>query len=408
MPGTRLRAVIGLAVTRLRNDRTRTVLAVLGITLAVLSTTLLGSLGIGVIETGQQKFDSANRDLWISGGPTRIAPGTVGGFEGGITNAHSVSGEMSRWEEVNTAAPLLFQTVYVGTDPQSLQTVVAVGVPSSGGLSLDSGEGFESDTGVYNGGAYNGTPSNKVVVGTRLQSDLGVEHGDRLYIGGTVVDARQTTYNVTGTSSTFTQFLGTPTVAVPLAELQLMTGTAYNDQASLITIDVADDANTNAVETRVEAEYPQYTVRTNSEQLEAIIAERIIVVGAGIVLVGLAVLAGITLTVNLLALLVMQEQETLAAIRAVGVSRPVVVGLVGLQGICYGILGAGLGLALTYPISMALNRVTESLVGFEGLVQITPTVLAVGAIIALIAGVSSAIVAGWRAAGIEPLDMLER
>lgn len=408
MPGQRLRAAIGIAITRLRHDRTRTVLAVIGITLAVVSTTLLGSLGVGVTETGRQKFDAADRDLWISGGPTQIQPGTVGGFDSGIVNAHEVSQTLGQRDTINTAAPLLFQTVYVGSDPDSLDTVIAVGTRSSGGLTLTSGNGFGSDSGFYNDGAYNGTPSGELVVGTQLQARFNTSNEDALHVGGTVVDARQTTYTVTGTSSTFTQFLNTPTVSLPLAELQAMTGNAGTDRASLITVDVADSADTAAVADRLESEYPQYTVRTNTEQLQAILADRIILLAAGVVLVGLAVLSGIALTVNLLTLLVLQEQATLAAIRAVGVSRVVVAGIIGTQGLCYGLLGAIFGLLVTVPASIALNYFAASLVGFEGLVQLTPAVLAAGAGIAIVAGVSSAIIAGWRAAGIKPLAVLQR
>lgn len=408
MLGTRLRAILGLAATRLRHDRTRTLLAVLGVTLAVLSTTLLGSLGVGVVETGQQKFDAADRDLWITGGPTRIAPGSLGGFEAGIVDAHTISEQLTQRDTINTAAPLLFQTVYIGTNPEQLRTVLAVGVPGSGGFTISNGSGFGSDAAFYNHGAYNGTPSQQVVVGTRIQDQYNLTLGEQLHIGGTIVDARQTTYNVTGTTTTFTKFLGTPTVTVPLAELQAMTGNAYADKASLITIDVAEDANVEAVESRIEAEYPRYTVRTNTEQLKAILADRILLLAAGGILVALAVLAGITLTINLLALLVFQEQDVYAALRAIGISRRVVVSLVVVQGLCYGILGAMLGLLVTIPAAAGLNYIAMRLVGFSGLVHVTPRVLAVGAGIALIAGVCSALVAGWRAANIAPLAMLER
>lgn len=404
----RARATVGVAVARLRNDRARTVLAVLAVTLAVLSTTLLGSLGVGVVDTGQQKFDSAGRDLWVSGGPTRISPGTVGGFQAGIVDAHELKRDLSEWPGVNTAAPLLFQTVYVGESADSLRTVVAVGATSSTGFQVSGGPGFGGDADFYNDGAYNGTRSGNLVVGTRLQSSLDVGVGDTLHVGGTTTQARSTTYNVTGTTSTFSQFLGTPTVAVPLAELQAMTGNAYNDQASMITIDVADDADVARVEDRIQTEYPAYTVRTNAEQLEAVVGNRILVVAAGVVLAGLAVVSGVALTANLLALLVVQEQPALAALRAVGVSRPVVAGIIATQGVLYGVLGAALGVALTIPAAAVLNRAAARLVGFEGLVQVTPRILAAGAAVALLAGVLSAAIAGWRAAGVEPLSVLER
>jgi putative ABC transport system permease protein len=149
-------------------------------------------------------------------------------------------------------------------------------------------------------------------------------------------------------------------------------------------------------------------VRTNSEQLEAVLANRVLVLAAGGVLVALAVLSGIALTVNLLALLVVQEQAALAALRAVGLSRTTIAGLVAAQGLCYGVAGAVVGVLLTYPASLGLNAVARALVGFEGLVQVTPRVLAAGAAIAVVAGLASALVAGYRASGVRPLDALER
>ncbi|MDL0119417.1 ABC transporter permease [Halobacterium salinarum] len=408
MPSNRFTAAFGLGLARLRSDRLRTIFAITGVTLAVLSTTLLGSLGVGVVDTGQQKFDAANRDLWVSGGPTRIAPGTVGGFESGIVDAHQFRRDVGQWRSVNTAAPLLFQTVYAGTESGDLQTVIAVGASGSAGFTIQQGTGFTPDAAFYNDGAYNGTRSGELLVGTELQHDLNASIGNTLHVGGTVVDARQTTYNITGVSGTFSQFLGTPTIGVPLAELQSMTGAQYTDRASLITVDVKDSASVTAVADRLREQYPEYTVRTNSEQLQAIVADRVLVLAAGGVLVVLAVLSGLALTINLLSLLVAQELPALAALRALGLSRTVISTIVAAQGIYYGVAGAIAGVTLTYPAAAALNLLARSLVGFDGLVQVTPRVLTAGALIAVATGVLSAFVAGWRASGVRPLDALSR
>jgi len=298
--------------------------------------------------------------------------------------------------------------VYVGDSPESLQTVVAVGSTSSAGFHVRGGDGFGRDHGFYNDGAYDGDPSREIVIDDRLRSDLGIDVGDTVYVGGTTADATRTEYTVTGTSSTFSQFLGTPTVALPLAELQAMTGNAHTDRVSMITVDVESGADADAVDRRLEAEYPEYTVRTNAEQLESIVGSRILIVAAGVVLTGVAVLSGIALTANLLALLVAQERTAIAAIRAVGVSRSVVVGLIATQGACYGIAGAAVGVSLTYPVAAGLNRVAESIFGFENLVRVSPRILVGGCLVAVAAGVVSAVLAGWRAAGIEPLAVLGR
>ena len=374
-PGT---YAVFLATARLGRDRLRTTLAVVAVALAVLSVTLLGSLGAGVVETGQQKFDSADRDLWVSSGPLQVSPGTIGGFEGGIVDGHETGRGLSSSPSIDTASPLLFQTVYVGDSPESLRTVVAVGSTSSAGFQVRGGDGFGRDADFYNDGAYDGTPSRRTVLDDRLRSEFDVDVGDTLYVGGTTADARRTEYTVTGTSSTFSQFLGTPTVGLPLAELQAMTGSAHTDQASMTTVDVAADANVDTVHRRIEAGYPAYTVRTNTERLESIIGNRILIVAAGVVLTSVAVLSGIALTSNLLALLVAQKRPPIAAIRAVGVSRSVVAGMTAVQGAWYGLVGGLLGVSLTYPTAVALNLVTESIFGFEGLVRVSPQILVRG------------------------------
>ena len=404
----RLRAVVGLATVRVRRDRLRTALAVCAVALAVLAVTLLGSLGVGVVETGHQKFASADRDLWVSGGPLRIAPGTVGGFQGGIVDAHSTSDRLSSSPRIDTASPLLFQTIYVGASPESLRTVVGVGTTSSAGFQVRGGDGFARDAGFYNDGRYNGTPSRKVVLGTEVRSDLGVDVGETVYVGGTTSAARRTRYTVVGTTPTFSRFLGTGTVAVPLAELQAMTGNAHTDRASIVTVDVAAKSDVADVERTIRADYPEYAVRTNAEQLERIIGNRILLVAAGAVLTVVAVASGIALSANLLALVVAQQQTAIAAVRAVGLSREVAAGVIAGQGICYGLLGAIGGVAVTYPAAALLNRVAASLFGFDTLVQVSPRILAIGCVTALFAGVLTAIAAGWRAAGTDPLAVLDR
>ncbi|MFW5974055.1 MAG: FtsX-like permease family protein [Natrialbaceae archaeon] len=125
-------------------------------------------------------------------------------------------------------------------------------------------------------------------------------------------------------------------------------------------------------------------------------------------LTGVAVFSGIALTANLLALLVAQERTAIAAIRAVGVSRSTVVGIVATPGAWYGILGAVVAVSVTYPAAALLNRLAASVVGFEDLVRVSPPILAAGCLIGVVAGAVSAVIAAWRVAGIEPLDALER
>lgn len=404
---TKLRAGVGLAGAQLRHDRTRTLLAVLGIAFAVLSATLLASIGFGVIQTGEEKFEAADRDLWISGGPVRIAPGTIGGFEPGIYDVHAVQENITRLEGVRNAAPLLFQTVYIGSSPDDLDTQVAVGVSGGGGsVSVSDGRFFDRSE-HYADGAYDGDRTEEIVIDPQTAAQYGLSVGDEVHIGGTVSEARRTTYTVVGVSETFTSFLGAPTVTMPLAELQSMTGNAHADQASMITVTLESDADVASVVERIESMYPNYDVRTNREQLEAVLAKQAVIIASGVSLVVTALVAGLALTVNLLTLLIYQQRHAIAAVRALGVGRGVITSMVASQALLLGAMGGVLGLLLTPPLVAVVDHVAVMVVGFEGLAR-TPYEVYVGGVVTAVGiGSLSAVVAAVRVAGLDPLGVLE-
>lgn len=407
---SKVRASLGLALAQLRHYRVRTILAVVAIGLAVLSATVLASVGIGVVETGAEKLQSSQQDLWLTGGPIRFAPGTVGGFQNSIVGAHGLGDDIAEREDVAVAAPIAYQTVYVGTDPNELQSLVGVGVPNVGNwlLTLEAGEGFQGDDTHYAGGSYDGPMTHEVIIDPRTAELFDVGVGDTIYVGGTIAAARSNQFTIVGISPTFSQFLGTPTVTVHLSELQTITGTAASDKASMIAVRLESGVDPQVVERDLEAEYPQYSVRTNQEQLQALLRERALVIAAGVTLVILAIIAGITLTANVLALLVYQQREELAALKAAGVSSVSLIGIVGFEAIILGLIGGGIGVGVT-PLSVrGVNLIAERVVGFSDLAHVPDGAYLGGFVLALGIGLFAALVAGWRVVRISPLKQLHR
>jgi len=404
---TKLRAVVGIATQQLRYDRGRTILAILGICLAVLSMTLLGSVGLGVIETGEEKFDASGRDLWVTGGPVQLAPGTVGGFENTVYDAHPMADTIEQREDVNTAVPLAFQTVYVSADGSEFDTLIGTGAPARGGsVQITTGSEFSSRDIHYADGTYNGSMTYEVVISPQTAERYDVGINDTLHIGGSIGSARRNEFRVVGISPTFSRFLGTPTVVLQLSELQEITGTTGNDQATMITVDVSDDTSVTQVESELQDTYPRYDVRTNREQLQATLERQAVLIAAGGSLVVLAAIAGIALTTNLLLSLVYQQRRTLAALRAQGAAASTLVGVVGTQALLLGIAGGLLGAVLTIPAISGLNIVSEAVVGFEDVVSTQPRILIGGIIVALVIGILGALAAGWRVSRLSPLEQL--
>ncbi|WP_290819325.1 ABC transporter permease [Halovivax sp.] len=398
-------AVVGLGVAQLRRAPGRTALAVAAVALAVLAVTLLASLGVGVVDAGQDGLEDADRDIWITSEPVDTAPG---GTENSIVGAHAVAADVSQREDVDSAAPIAMHSTYVGTDPDELRSVSAVGVPEThGGFEYEDGGGFEADDSEFLVDPPDDPEPTEIVVDPDLAAELDVGVGDTLYVGVSQEPDAARAFTVVGLSGHYSQYLGEPAITVPLAELQALAGSRGADRASFITVDVEDGADREAVRDDVAADYPEYDVRTSDEQLLAMLEDRALVVASGVTLVGLAIVGGIVLTANLFVLVAYQQRVELAALRALGLSRSLLAGLVGAQGLLIGVLGGIVALAATRPLVGALNELARTAVGFDSLLQTPPAVYAVGAAVAVGVGTVSALVAGWAAGRYASIGRLE-
>ena len=404
---SRLRAIVGIALSQLQHNRMRTLLAVIGVALAVLSVTLLGGVGLGVVETGEEQFDASGLDLWVTGGPVQISPGTVGSFENTLVDAHSVAESIEEREDVRIAVPMAFQTVYVSTNGDDWETLVGVGAPARGpSVQITNGTEFKHQDVHYANGTYSGPMTHEVIIDTRTAKLLDVSVGDSIYVGGTISSARANQFEIVGVSPTFSRFLGTASVTVHLSELQEVTGTTATDRASLITVSVADGTSPAAVATEIESSHPSYDVRTNREQLTATLERQAVLLASGGSLVVVGVLAGITLTANLMVSVVYQQRREFAALKALGSRTSTLIGVVVVQAFVLGTLGGVVGVAATLPLVELLNVVANAIVGFEDVVRTPQWLLGAGVAIAIPISLVGSGLAGWQIASLSPEDGL--
>ncbi|WP_394349025.1 ABC transporter permease [Natrialba swarupiae] len=404
-PLVRARAVAGIALAQLRRSPGRTLLAILAVGIAVLSVTLLGSLGAGVVGAGEEGLDTAGRDIWISGDPVDASTGPA---ENSIVGSHEIANEVSERGDVTGASPIGMHEVYLGTDPDELERTPAVGVQRTHeGFDFQEGGGFRTPEEAFEGGRSTDPTTEEIVLDPAVASELGVSPGDTIYVGASQETAPGEEFTVVGTSSYYSQFLGSETAALPLVDLQALAGTTGTDRATFITANVTADADRDAVRDDIATEYPEYDVRTSDEQIGAMAAERPIVMASGATLVGLAIVGGTVLTVNLFALVTYHQRTELAALRALGLSRWVLAGTIGAQGLAIGVLGGLLGLAATPPIVAGLNHLSASVVGFENLLHTPPAVYAAGLVLAIGLGTVVAVVTGWRAGRYTRIEHLD-
>ncbi|GAB6878824.1 hypothetical protein JCM17823_10980 [Halorubrum gandharaense] len=388
---------VWIALRQLRADKMRTVLAVLGVTLAVLSVTLLAGVGAGVTDTGSEMFEESDRDLWVSGGPIEVAPGSVGGFQNPIPDAHRLSNDISAHPDVENAVPMGFQVVYVSTDGDEFETTMGSGVPGGGSsVSITEGEGFTGGDTHYAGGDYDGEMTHQALIAPETAEEYDLEVGDTIHVGGTVGNARENEFEVVGISSTFANYLGTGTVTLRLSELQTLTGNAYDDSATMITIQTVADADREVVRDELSAQHPEYTFRTNEEQLVSLLERQAVVLAGGVSLVVLGVISGALLSLNLLLSLVYTQRQPLSVLRAVGGTKRSVVGVAVTQATTIAVLGLLVGAAATPVLAGVLETVAYMVTGFEGLVQVPQYAYLAGAGVALGFALLGGIGGAWR------------
>jgi putative ABC transport system permease protein len=147
-------------------------------------------------------------------------------------------------------------------------------------------------------------------------------------------------------------------------------------------------------------------VRTNSEQLEATLERQAVLLASGGSLVVLGVLAGLTLTANLMVSVVYQQRQELAALKALGSRTSTLVGVVFTQALVLGILGGVVGVATTLPLVELLNFAAAAIVGFEGVVRTPQWLLGAGLAIAIPMSLAGSLLAGWRIALLSPEEGL--
>ncbi|WP_436932802.1 ABC transporter permease [Halosimplex halobium] len=400
--------MVGIAVAQLRHERMRTVIAVVGVAMAVLAAVLLASVGIGVLEFGEQKFQQSGQDLWVTGGPIELRPGTVGGFQNSLVNSHEVAADIEARDSVATAVPMIFQTVYAGQNTSEFQTLVGVGSPTDGNLvTFREGGAFPSTDRHYANGTYDGPMSYEVVIDERTADLLNVGVNDTLHLGGTIATARENEFTIVGISPTYSQFVGAPTVVVPPSELQEITGTTASDRASFVLVRATEGANVTALEAELADSYPQYTIRTNSEQLRATLEDQAVVLLSGGSLFVLAVVAGVLLVLNLQLSFVLRHREQFAAVAAIGTSRTSLAGIVLVYTLLVGTLGGLLGVGLAIPGIEVVNAVTAAITGFEDVAGLSRRILLGGFGLAVLVSLIGGLTASLYLARSNPLDSLD-
>ncbi len=396
-----------IALRNLSYNKFRTFLSITGIAFAVISIILLGSLGNGLMATGEKTLEQSSMQMWITGKTFDLQSLFLGGNEGKISNAHELENELLKNSNVEWATPVLTEILYAYKEGAEPKAIFGLGLESTGGnfVSIMQGRGLADDS-YYNKGMYNGAWKGEILIDDRAAKLLNVNIGDSLYIGKTLSEAGKQKFTIVGLTNSLSSFTSGPIIVFYLSELQEITGNQYYDSVNLVMIRLKDPSKADETQSLVESKFPEYAVSTNLNLLKKIVKQNSPILAGAFSIVVLAVLMGALLVVNTTLLSLNERKNEIGILKVMGFSTWSIFKNVGFEGFLICIIGGIIGILFSFPLSKILNVLAYRTAGFDGLVVIDHTFLYVGIGMAGIIGLLTSFLAVMRISRMNTAELL--
>jgi putative ABC transport system permease protein len=396
-----------LAIRNLFRNKLRTLLNIIGVTLAIISLVILISLGSGLLDTGEQVLEDSTMHLWIKGRPVDLKTQYIQSSQAMISDVHQIRTQTQADPRVNMATPLLTEIVYAYKEGEDPKAVFGLGVDTGGPIvTISSGAPISTST-LYNGSTYDGPFTSEVLVDSRAAHLLGVEVGDTIFAGKTISDARNRQFKVVGISDSLSTFSINAMVIFPFPEFQLITGNHYNDSASMIIVRLNDINTAELVKNDLRKQYPEYQVSTNREFLNNIIKQNGFFIASASSIVILALVMGTSLIILTMLLSLNERKKEIGILQVVGFSRLSITRSFGFEGFIISIIGGISGILLSVPIAEIINQIVKKMTGFDELLVLDNKIMLLGFSMAVIIGLLSTLATIWRLSTIKPIEQIK-
>jgi len=406
--GRRTPALVALGVRRVGNRlrgpaRSRLLLSVLGVAVAVALVTVVTGLALGLASGAT--VASEDVDYWIVPADSDARSVTLESEGSRLGDVHTVTRDLRTDDRITYATPVLIQPLRI-EDPQSGDDmyVLALGVvpPESASANRTVGgvptSGLNASYPYYAEGSYDGAWTGDAVVTEAVAKGLGVSTGDRLSASG------RSLHVVNTAERDLRAGVGdVPAVVLSLAELQALTGSAAGDQADQILIATANPG----VREDLTGIYPESEVVSRAtitgmgageSRLPQAMALASVLVAGGIGVLFVATMMGLELAAT------RREIALLGAVGFSGWSRALVVVT---ETVTVAVLGGSVGVLLGAGGIAALNAGVVELIPVDSVAVLTPDVVAVGLLVALGVGVLASPYPLLLARRTDPLEVLE-
>lgn len=387
---SQLVGVIGLGVRRvvgrLRGAAPgRMTVCILGVAVAVALLVVVTGISLGLANS--TTVESEDIDYWIV--PDEAGSGSVPlEAEGArLSRVHEVTTDLRRDDRIDYASPVVLQPLQLQNSATGeREYVIAVGViPTEEQRRVADMEisSLDAEYSYYADGSYDGEWSGQFVAAPSVAERLSLTPGDTVTVSNgdrsltlTEINDREMTAGVGEV----------PAIAMPLAELQSLTGLDRADQADQILVSTTDPA----VEAELGEIYPQTDVVSRAgiggvnatpTNLPLAMALAATLVAGGIGVAFVATMMGLELTAG---------RRELAVISAVGFSGRARALVVVSETVTVAVLGGILGVGLGALATVGVNAGVASAIGIPSLATITPALIGYALAAAVAVGVCAA------------------
>ena len=375
----------------------RSLLAVLGVAVACAMLLDMLMLGGGLNASFRSLLTSAGYEL-------RVSPAGTLPFDTGATidDAERVSAALEADPAIAGVAPVLGSNL------------LAEGLESPGEASREDGTeesrgatrlfvlGVDpAEQGLYRLTSGTAPAPGGVVIGLELAEE-GVVIGDTLTLRApaSFADAgrRSGRYVVLGIAEFLYSASGERSVAIPLSSLAELTD--QPDRASLMMVRLAEGEDPDGIADRLRAEYPGLEIASIGQLVETA-ARRLSYFRQLAAILGTVSLIVTTLLIGtIMAISINDRYGTIAALRAIGISRRSIVSAFLVESLLLCVAAAVLGLGLGLLVAGQLERILSDFPGLPSAIRFfvfEPDRLAWAAAGVLLAGVGAALVPAIRA-----------
>jgi putative ABC transport system permease protein len=386
-----------LIIKNISRNKSRSLLAVIGIAIGVAAVVGLGLITNGLSASTQSALTAGAADFSVINGTSSGNGGPGEGFGNEQLISQNTINDIQQISGVNSAVGVLRTEVNLNNSASSATNNSGNGFGGNfrsmtSVIGINSNDISMNDMVITNGSVFSG--GNQVIIGTNAAQRLNKTVGDTISISNQ-------TFNIVGIYQTG-NFMDDRGIAMSLDELQSLTGDS--GQVSLILVKANNGTNANDLESSIQQKYSNQL--TTSASLSGInrMNNALNVINSGAWAISLlAILVGGIIVVVTMMKAVNERTREIGVLRAIGWTRSRIIKMILGESLILSLIAVLVGLIIGIG-TIELITTTHLIRGITP--AFSPLLILEGIGIAIFLGIAGAIYPAFRASRLPPTEAL--